>query len=60
MPKFKQENCEVCGKPVVDSHSLPPELRDKVFRPNPDAPQDVEIDLKPQEVFGDDEEEMVN
>jgi hypothetical protein len=51
MDKFKRDTCEVCGEPVVDVSKLPPELREKVYRPGVEEAQNVEVDLSPPSSF---------
>lgn len=45
MPKFQQERCEVCHEPVTDIMKLPPEIRDRVYKPGEDESYYKEIKL---------------
>lgn len=55
MPKFLEQTCEVCHKPVITNDMLPEHLRDKVYKPGEDESYNVEIDLNPPEGMGTDE-----
>jgi hypothetical protein len=34
LPEFRKEVCEVCHKPIVNHDDLPPEIREKIYRPS--------------------------
>lgn len=43
MPKFLQNRCEVCHEPIADLSRLPPEIRDQVYKPEPDEIEPITI-----------------
>jgi hypothetical protein len=51
LPKFFQDNCEVCHEPIIDTKRLPPEIQEKVYRPGNDEEYNVEVDLTPPVSF---------
>jgi hypothetical protein len=45
--------CEVCNEPIVDEMTLPPEIRDEIYRPGVDDRKNVELQLGPTGRFED-------
>lgn len=58
LPKFNQQYCEVCHQPITDISMLPPELRDKVYRPSEGESYHIDVDLSRKEIFGEEGEEV--
>jgi len=45
----------VCGEAVIDETKLPPEIREKLYRPSKGEEYDVEVHVEQNDSFGEEE-----
>lgn len=51
MSKFLADRCEVCGERVFDVKRLPPQIREKVYKPQPGEEYFIDDDMAPTPSF---------
>src|SRR5262245_44959017 len=51
LPKFERQLCEVCHETIIVEEELPPEIREKIYRPAEHEVYDIEIDLRQPDQF---------
>jgi hypothetical protein len=52
LPKFHQQNCEVCHEPIFENKQFPKEIQDQIYRPGDGEAYNVTVNVEQPKAMG--------